>query len=337
MNNVGGTPSREPSMEVRRGVIGRLRDAGEGGVADELRRCCLYPIPGKDIQVRRGEGGGRHATGLAHCGRHLCPICHPYHQGVRRKKLKARARQVLEEHPDAQHFLLTFTARHHLGVRWIELRKAIHAVARSLQQTRRWRITIGHVRADETTWTTNGHHYHQHWLVSLPGGVDADEWLAWLRDYFETRLRQHGRTAEWTEGWARPVTDLGSVLRYQTGGIGRELTGSATKAAPWDLPPRAFAEVWEASKGCRWWSTAGCWRLTGDTDEEIEADRERQPGEVLAYVPGVVWTYLSRETREDLHALIYDRSIDDAAFLALWERANITLGGVLGVGPPPTT
>jgi hypothetical protein len=322
-------------MEVRRGVVGRLRDANRGVVADELRRCCLYPIPGKDIQIRKGEGG-RHATGLAHCGRHLCPICHPYHQSVRRKKLELRAGRVLEEHPDAQHWLLTFTARHHLGVRWIELRKAIHAVARSLQQTRRWRITIGHVRADETTWTSNGHHYHQHWLVSLPRGVDAEEWLAWLQDYFETRLRQHGRTAEWTQGWARPVTDLESVLRYQTGGgIGRELTGSATKAAPWDLPAKAFAEIWEASKGCRWWSTAGCWRLSGDTDEEIEADRERQPGEVVAYVPGVVWTYLSRETREDLHALIYDRAIDDAGFLELWARANVALGGVLGVGPPP--
>ena len=94
--------------------------------------------------------------------------------------------------------------------------------------------------------------------------------------------------------------------------------------------------MWETSKGCRWWSTAGCWRLSGDTDEEIEAERERQPGEVLAYVPAVVWTYLSRDTREDIHALIYDRSLDDAAFLALWRRANETLGGVLGVGPPPT-
>jgi hypothetical protein len=295
----------------------------------------MLPLPGWDIKIR-AEGDHRSLVGLQHCGRHLCPVCHPYHQATRRAKLEARLPEVIAEQ-SARYLFVTVTARHHLGVRWKDLRRDIHSVTRSLQQTRRWRVTLGHIRSDETTWGKHGHHFHQHWLIAIPENVEPEEWLGWMKGYIESRLLALGRTADWQPGWWQevPASELVNVARYQTEGIGWELTGAATKKAPWDMPPAAFAEVWESSRGCRWWSTAGCFRIKGDTDEEIEAERQARPGEVIAWVPGIVWTSLSRDTREDLLELIADRTLSREQFLALWSRANIALGGVLGVGPPP--
>jgi hypothetical protein len=258
---------------------------------------------------------------------------------VRRTKLEGELPGVVQKHPKARYLFVTVTARHHLGVRWLSLRRDIHAVMRKLQQTRRWRVTLGHVRSDETTWGKHGHHFHQHWLIAIPESVGLGEWLGWFKTYVEEHLRAVGRTADWQEGWWKevPAAELANVVRYQTEGITWELTGAATKKAPWDMPPSAYAEVWDYSKGCRWWSTAGCFRISGETDEEIEAEREQQPGRTIAWVPGIVWTSLSRETREDLLELINDRSLSTSSFLEFWGLANDTLGGVLGVGPPWAT
>lgn len=326
-------------VQERELAVLRLRDAGETLVSGELAVCGHRPLPGGVRVIQHPEQGSRrHLSGVQHCSRHVCPVCNTYNQARRREQLQERAAAVVAEEPGVQHALVTLTARHHLGVRWRDLRDAIAAVMRRVQRVRPWRdAVLGFYRASETTWGKHGHHPHEHWLISFRSGVDLEEWAKWFEGYFAEGIEREGRTAAWTEGWFRRVADheLGAVVSYTTDyGVLWEVTGLATKAPPWRMPARAYAEVWRDSRGLRWVGSGGCWKISRETDEQLAEERERQEGEVIAHVREEVWRALPRSIRVQLLDLIYDQSLDREAFIRFWFCASERLGGVLGVGPP---
>jgi hypothetical protein len=295
-----------------------------------------------------------------HCGKHLCPICHPFHAGERRADLQT----LIGVNWDAgQHFFFTPTARHRMGVKWAELAGAIKKVSRKMQQTRRWKESVlGFTRADESTWSTrSGHHFHQHYLLTLRHEVDGAVFAEWLQGFWEKAMVKEGRSCAW-EGmereWWKAVgseAELHQVLNYQTKeweaeegagiempealrGAVQEITGAGTKGqTPWDWPAEVFAEVWEASKGHRWFSAAGIWKPKNApevTEDEIEARRE-QKGEPVAWIHVEDWNGLAREVRQSLLIGAYSRRMDRDAFVSWWGERSVELGGILGIGPPP--
>ena len=303
--------------------------------------------------------GLRHVSGLMHCGRHLCPICHPFHAGERRADLQTLIGVNWDQ---GQHFMFTPTARHRLGVKWADLAGAIKRTSRKMQQTRRWKENVlGFTRADESTWSNKGgHHFHQHYLLTLRYGTDGEAFSRWLQEFWEKAMLKEGRTCDWNNmgrEWWKPVQTEGElrlVLNYQTKeweeegmktdtpealrGALQEITGAGTKGqTPWDWPAEIFAEIWEASKGHRWYGTAGIWKPKNApeaTEDDIEARRE-QKGTPIAWVHAEDWNALTKETREDLLTVAYSRTLDRAGFVAAWTDRSIQLGGILGFGPPP--
>jgi len=351
---------RLSGFERRALMVKALESVGLISVARQLQGCCARPIPGGDfLTVKETEGGLRHVSGLMHCGKHLCPICHPFHAGERRADLQS----LIGVNWDAgQHFFFTPTARHRMGVRWAELAKAIKKVSGKMQQTRRWKENVlGFTRADESTWSTkSGHHFHQHYLLTLKHGVDGEAFAAWLQEFWEKAMLKESRSCDWDamgREWWRAVGsegELRSVLNYQTKewedqraegdtpeslrDALKEITGAGTKGqTPWDWPPEVFAEVWESSKGHRWFGAGGLWKPKNApevTEDEIEERRE-QKGTPIAWVHAEDWNALTKETREDLLTVAYSRTLDRAGFVAAWMDRSIKLGGILGFGSPP--
>ncbi len=354
-------PKGRPSGMDRRGdLVGDLKARKLGQVAKELMKCCSRPLPnGGFLTVKEAEGGLRHVSGLMHCGRHLCPICHPFHAAERRGDLFALVGVNWEA---GQHFLFTPTARHRRGVKWAELKDSIKAVAKKMQSQRRWKESVlGFTRADESTWSDkSGHHFHQHYLLTLRHGVDGDSFAEWLQGFWEKAMTKEGRTCDWDgmdREWWKPVrseAELGLVMNYQTKdweddqagettpedlrGALKEVTGAGTKGqTPWDWPAEVFAEVWTASKGHRWFGTAGIWKAKNApevTEDEIEARREAK-GTAIAWIHAEDWNALAQEVRDDLLRGAYSRDMDRGQFLRWWGECSEALGGVLGLGEPP--
>lgn len=360
----GDGKTRKPfksGFDRRADLIRGLESKGLKSVAAQLQGCCARPIAGTEFLTVKESGAGlRHVSGLMHCGRHLCPICHPFHAGERRADLETLIGVNWEA---GKHFLFTPTARHRRGVKWSELAGAIKSVSRKMQQTRRWKENVlGFTRSDESTWSTkSGHHFHQHYLLTLKNGADSEAFSLWLKDYWEKAMLKAGRTCDWdgmNREWWKPIQSEGQlhqVLNYQTKeweeeraegvetpealrGAVQEITGAGTKGqTPWDWPPEVFAEIWEASKGHRWFGAAGIWKQKNApevTEDEIEARRE-QKGKPIAWVHAEDWNSLAKETRVDLLSGAYSRNMDHSGFVAWWSERSIELGGILGLGEPP--
>jgi REP element-mobilizing transposase RayT len=302
--------------------------------AETLAKCGIARVPGDGVVTVRSNGkGGRHLSGVIHCGRHLCPDCGPFNASRRREVLEKHAAEVAEL---GDHYHAVFTLRHHLGVRYKELRDAVKGTFRAMTQTRTWRDSaLGFVRSDEITYGANGHHFHIHLLVTVEKGTDGDSVRDWVKDYWQTKAREFGRTAEWTDGWWSPVSagDLEKVVRYGTKLadegtpsqglahlVASEVLGGTAKkgSAPWDLPDLAYLEVWAGSKGQRWMSTSGIWRTPKieavESDEAASAEREKV-GFPLATIDRAIWGLLPREVREWVCGLMDNFELTDEQFL----------------------
>jgi hypothetical protein len=242
-----------------------------------------------------------------------------------------------------------------MGVRWKELADTEKRLFRTMRQCRTWGSQVeGFVRSDETTFGKHGHHFHIHVLVTLKPGIDVDAFRNWVEDYWKTRSREHGRTAEWHEGWWSEIApeDLTKVVRYGTKQasenatqtlshvLAGEVLGGASKrgSAPWDLPPRAFAEVWHDSKGHRWFGAGGCWKsaqVESVESEEGAAEARETHGAVIGSVPREDWRRLPRELRRWVRGLAANRALTDADFLRswnwLWAHFDPTTGRVVFV------
>ena len=326
----------------------RLHNAGEA-----LARCGTKALAGDGTVDVRSDGQSRHFSGLAYCGRTLCPNCGPFSAARRREALEALV--PLVGALGGKHFHVVLTMRHHRGVLWKDLASAVKGVFRTMRQCRTWgELVAGFVRSDETTFGCNGHHFHSHLLVTLKPGADADALKAWIEDYWQTRAREHGRTTDWHDGWWSEVApaDLLSVVRYGTKQaapeptqtlshvLAGEVLGGASKrgSAPWDLPPAAYAEVWHDSKGYRWFGVGGCWKsdqVKAVESEEGAAEARETHGEVIGSVPREDWRRLPRELRRWVRGLAANRALTDADFLRswnwLWSNFDPTTGRVVAV------
>jgi hypothetical protein len=328
--------------------------------ARELMKCCSNPIPSKKFISIKEYEGKHHIAGLTHCGRHLCPICHPFHAMVRRNDLHAMVGVCWEA---GKHFLFTPTARHRRGVKWAELKAAIKIVSRKQQQQRMWKDhVLGFVRADETTFGINGFHFHQHYLLTLKRECNEKVFSEWLKGFWEAELRRAGRSADWSamgrRSWWVPIRTANAALAVMnyatkewtwdekpgkqtpelTRGAVTEVVGAATKGqTPWDWPPAAFGEVWKASKRHRWYGTSGIWRPKNGlelTEEEIELRREAQ-GEDAAWIRREDWTALSMHDQQEVLAVIHS-GIGPTDFIHWLQAFNAVWGGIFQFGSPPS-
>lgn len=269
-------------------------------------------------------------------------MCVSYVASQRREKVAEVIRTAREARPRSLWAFLTLTVRHHLGVKWKDVQQPITTTWRRWTQTTAIRCDVrGFIRTDECTWGENGLHAHRHVIVELKEGTPPEVFEAKTRGFWKRSLKNLGRTADWQPGWCVFVTgeQLDAMSGYLTkaASLAHELTNTTAKGSnPWDLPPEEFAKYLEASQGFRLWASGGTLALGRDDESEINDDRETQEGVVLAHVTPVAWTNLTRRERRDLLALVYDHTLNREQFLAFWKRANKTLGGALGVGPPPT-
>lgn len=347
------SPSTSLAVRKRR-MAGELRQvaAAVGSVELEqaardtawrLASCGTFPVKGgESVTVREAQDGRRHLGGLAHCGRHLCPSCGSFNASRRREALLELVPVVA---PAGQHFHAVFTLRHRKGVKWRELADAERAIWRGMTQASRWKGSRGApspvlavIRADETTYGRNGFHHHIHALITLRPGTDPDAFAKWIAGYWSAKARKLGRTCDWHPGWWSEVAPaaLAAVVRYGTkaadGGavadelgnvLAAEVLGGSGKrgAAPWDLPPLAFVEVWHASKGHRWFAVGGLWRTAKveavESDDDATAQREKV-GAVIAESAAADWRDLSPEKRDWLVGFVANRSIPRDVFLRWW-------------------
>lgn len=338
LGDLAAAPANARSS-LRRSLSQRLRVAsmatpGEAGrrlfrASEELARCGVAALPGEGVVAVRSNGRSRHLSGVLYCGRHLCPSCGGFAAARRREALEDVVPRVANQ---GRHVHAVFTLRHRAGVRWRDLRDVQKTIWRGMVQTKEWRgAVLGFVRADETTFGRNGHHFHVHALITLAPNVDAESFQRWIESYWRRRARAEGRTAEWADGWWSEVAPdaLLSVVRYGTKSaespaasqlghvVMAEVLGGSGKrgAAPWSLPPLAFAEVWFESKRHRWFAVGGIWRSEAaaavETEEGAAAERETH-GVPIATVTREVWRALPRETKQWVIGLVANRELTDA-------------------------
>lgn len=331
--------------QARAALVDALREANEPEVAREVAGCSSFLLGGSAVTVHQVEGDRRHLGGLNHCGRNLCPICAPYLSARRLEALEPVAARLAADE-GLRHFMVVLTLRHRLGAAWRPLVAVLRAMQRRVTAHRRWKGQVeGFVRLLESTFGRNGHHPHEHLLVSIRAdeGWDPAEFFAWVQETCEGVARKADRTTEWREGWWSevPRERLVQATTYLAADAEKqgtlpalyEATSTATKHQPiWAIPAPAFAEVWTASKGMRWFGVGGCWKTTETdaTDEALNEERE-EVGQVVAHIPGEVWRSWKPQERRDRCAVITDRGVP-------WRELQEVLqawGCVLGPPPDP--
>jgi hypothetical protein len=220
---------------------------------------------------------------------------------------------------------------------------------------------LGFVRADEVTFGKNGWHHHCHVLLTLRQDVDPEAFREWFQTYWEQQAKKEGRSANFTaqDGWFEEIhpARLADVAEYVTKGAdldkgvvpredgleraasfadaqilehvaaGEVLGGPAKHgAAPWDVPPERFVELWTESKGHRWFGVGGIWRtkkLEELADDDTAAAERETVGEELVSIDSERWKELfrhrgAREARAWLLGIVSNRDVDRDTFLREW-------------------
>lgn len=330
--------------QARAALVDALKEANEPMVAREVAGCSSFLLGGS-VTVHQAEGDRRHLGGLNHCGRPICPICGPYLSARRLEALEPVAARLAADE-GLRHFMVVLTLRHRLGSPWRPLVDLLRKMQTRLRTHRRWKDRVaGFVRLLESTHGRNGHHPHEHLILSVREGQEWDpsEFFKWIEEICSQMAEQAERTTEWREGWwseiprerlLQAATYLANDSEKQgTLSVLHETTASATKHQPiWTIPAEAFAEVWKNSKKMRWFGVGGCWKTTETdaTDEALNEERE-EVGQVVAHIPGDVWRSWTPQERRDRCSVITDRGVpwrDLQEVLEAW-------GCVLGPPPDP--
>lgn len=332
-------------------LVDELLGVGQIEVAGLVARCCASPLASCGvISVVERPDGKRSVAGLCHCGRMLCAICAPYLMGRRLEGLEPLALKLASD-SGLRHFLLTLTVRHYLGADWKELVVALRKMQTAIRQGHQWRDMVeGYIRLLESTFGKNGHHPHEHLLVSIRADQawDPTPFFTWIENLCTKQAAKADRSCVWaTDDKGKPLwwsevqpERLVAAVRYYAEGdkMGtstpsalREVSSAATKHQPiWTIPGRAYAEVYRGSKNMRWFAVAGVWASedTAKTDEELNEEREVE-GETIAHIPVDVWNGWTPAERRDRMAIIYDRTVTREQVLIF-----LLACGALA-GPPP--
>ncbi len=331
----GSRQARYPALTgagpgARTDLVRALRDVGESRIAGEVAKCCSHSLQGAGVTLYEGARGSRYFKGLLHCNRMLCPICAPYLMSKRVKAMRLRAENLARD-PGLRHFLLTLSVQHGQESDWKSRVKALKAIQASLQGSRRWKgLVEGFARVLESTHGSNGHHPHEHVLLTLrvAPGWDSASFFVWARGLGDKASKRHGVSSRFTEGWWReiPAGDLVRAVSYfghsqkwgQPSSISKtDPTDQGPEHLPiWAIPARAFSEVWQESKGVRWFGTGGCWRgVLTDSDEKpapnsavldvLQSDPALDCHQTpILHIPGEVWRSWSPSVRRERQAFL---------------------------------
>jgi hypothetical protein len=331
-------------------LVDALMEAGEAEVAWEVASCASILVYGAAHATVHSTGNQhRHMGYLAHCGRfQACPVCTPFIMARRLEALEEVGLNLARDE-SLRHFMVVITLRHKRGSAWKALVKALRKMQAAVRRGHPWRSAVaGFIRLMESTYRhKNGHHPHEHILVSMrvPEDFDAEAFFAWVHKVCKQSARKARRSCEFTGKWWSeiPRERLGKALHYL--GAAEKMGTSdvpddnplnefstTTKHQPlWAIPPYAYAQVWRESYRMRWFGVGGVWntKATAKTDAEIDQERE-EIGSVIAHIPRSVWLSWTPKFRREIRALVSDRTRSDAEVVA--HIAN--QGGV--AGPPPT-
>lgn len=147
-----------------------------------VRRCGLYPVPSRDVElvrtVDRGRGRG-HVGAVQRCGRAQCPHCWAGICAVRARELSRGVTWWRAQ--GGRVWLVTLTIRHRRGDAIERFRGGMFGAWSSMLATREWQafrrdhalrlddgsvVRVGYARAFEATAGEHGYHPHFHALVS---------------------------------------------------------------------------------------------------------------------------------------------------------------------------
>lgn len=334
--------------QAQAALVEALLEAGEKKVAAKVDKCGARPIPlAEYVEVVSRGHRKRHMSGLCHCGRfQLCPCCTPYQMAKRLDALTALAEQLAAD-SELRFFMAVTSVRHRFGARWRTLVDALREMMDALRQGHTWReVGVGYIRLLETTFGKNGHHPHEHLLLTLrvPPEWDPKPFFEWIQSLCERQAEKAGRTCAFQPGWWSEVHRDKLVQSIQYFGASDKMgthAGSAlmefstsTKHTPtWCIPAKAYAEVYLASCRLRWFGVGGVWKnkQTDKTDEELERERVSE-GERIAHIWSRIYRSWSPWERRLRRAVIHDRALTDQQVV---EYVVTTCGG--GVGPAPET
>lgn len=156
------------------------RTAGKCLGATERVYSCGYKAHRSTVDVRRNDKGGLYYAGLETCGSVWhCPVCAGKVAAARCEEVE----NVIDAHigVGGAVYMATFTLRHHVFQRCADLREAVSAAWRKLQQGRAWVDFkksigfVGSIRALEVTHGENGWHPHLHVLICSKASLSENE------------------------------------------------------------------------------------------------------------------------------------------------------------------
>jgi hypothetical protein len=251
-----------------------------------------------------------------------------------------------------RHFMVVISIRHRRGAPWKVLVNALRKMQAAVRRGHPWRsVVVGFIRLLESTYRhANGHHPHEHIVVSMRVGEDfnAAEFFEWVQTVCKRNARKARRSCDFMGKWWSeiPRERLGKALRYfgKADKMGtsdvpddssnplHELSTTTKHQPLWCIPPYAYAQVWRESYRMRWFGVGGVWnsKLTAKTDEELDQERE-ETGDVIAHIPRSVWLFWPPKLRREIRTMVADRTLGDTQVV---DRIT-SLGGVAGTPPIP--
>lgn|GEM_PF-7118931 len=317
-------------------------------VAAKVAKCGAHALPFAEYieVVSRGENK-RHMTNLCHCGKfQCCPVCTPYLMGRRLEALAPVAARLAAD-PELRFFMVVLSVRHRLKSPWKPLVDALRAMMAAMRQGHIWReFGEGYVRLLETTFGRNGHHPHQHVLLTLrvPPGWDPTPFFAWVQQLCEWQAKKAGRSCAFKDGWWSEVdrSHLGKAVQYLgtqdkmgtgTGSAFMEFNSTTKHMPTWCIPGMPYAEVYRASHRMRWFGVGGCWNTkeTAKSDEELEQERVSEGKAKIAHILSALYKSWKPRERRDRRAVIYDPSLTDGQVVDF----VVACGGAAGASPDP--
>jgi hypothetical protein len=269
----------------------------------------------------------------------LCPICGPYLIRKRMHPIREIA-SGFQADEGLHHFLLTLSVQHDATTSWTAIHQAISQMWSSVQHLRPWRSgVIGSFRVLESTFGPNGHHLHEHIVVTVQEvpGWDAQNFFEKVEGACQRAVGKLGMTCAFRPGWwvSIPSADLLRVVAYfasaeKWGQIDR--TGEEGHVPMWEMPAAAFAEAWRASKGVRWFGASGCWKHRKPVEERAShaSEAPEEAEKVVFHFPAAIWGAWSPAERRERLALIHDARVPHLALV----EAALHWGARLGPPEP---
>lgn len=300
-------------------------------VAHKLGLCGNVIVGNKSFEIHSLGNEVRAVKNVIYCNKTVCPRCAVYISGERIEKLEPVLAKIIKE-DQYNLFFVTFTLRHRKGAKFKNLKNALYKISAGMIRTR-WfdKGVAGYVKNLEVTDGINGIHPHLHSIIALPKDIDAVEFARKVETYWQKRAKKEGRSCDWSKmdgQWFKPVKmkNLEEVIRYFTAykkppqlkdyNILDEVVSSKQKDKNlWNMSPRAYCEVYKDSKGIRWYSSSGIFKVANKVEENSVIDvvnKDSKLGSVLLFeISGRDWKNLYLGDRFVIRDIVANRLLSD--------------------------